>query len=298
MIARRSTVASLFGGFGRWKTVIALPVVILAAVAYAASFLLQPQYRAEVVFLVLPQQILPAYVAPALSARIEDDLRAVSAQVLNRARLREIIVDLNLYAEQSRAGAIDDAIIDDMLSHISVERERGDTFRISYTGPQPQVVQEVTHRLTMLVLKLGFTHHVQEADGTTTFLESALDETRRRLIDQGKRVHLAERQDTPSEELAVLRIEYETSVGIYKEELAKREQSRAAANAERLQLGEQFSILDRRLTPGRPISPNRWLMTLEGALTGLTLGILMLIGGWRRRLGEPPVSSRRAEATS
>jgi uncharacterized protein involved in exopolysaccharide biosynthesis len=90
-----------------------------------------------------------------------------------------------------------------------------------------------------------------------------------------------------SEELAVLKIEYEALVANYKDLLAKREQSDMAVNLERRQIGEQFSLIEPAHIPERPFSPNRPLMALIGAFAGLGLGIAMLIGGWGRRSRRP-----------
>ena len=55
--------------------------------------------------------------------------------------------------------------------------------------------------------------------------------------------------------------------------LAKQEDSKIAANLERRQIGEQFRTLDQARLPERPVSPNRPLIDLAGAMAGLAIGL-------------------------
>ncbi len=287
MLSQRSAVSSFFGGFGGWKTVIAFPVVLLAVVGYGASFLIRPEYRAEVLLLVVPQHVPQAYVGPVVNARLEEQVQNTENQILRGPRLLKIIEDLNLYAAERRAGAVGDDLVEDMRRHISIATEHSDEIRVSYTGPEPAVVARTADRLAALLIDASLRERTSMTEGVRNFLDTLLDDTRRRLIDLGKRVHNAERQNMASEDLAVLKIEYEALVANYKDLLSKREQASLAADLQRLQIGEQFSLLDPAHTPERPFTPNRWLMTLAGAVTGLGLGIAMLMSGWGRRSNRP-----------
>ena len=73
-------------------------------------------------------------------------------------------------------------------------------------------------------------------------------------------------------ELASLTRDYETLQKMYTDLLAKREQSKVAANLERRQIGEQFNVLDPARLPERPFSPNRPLLLLAGLAAGLVFG--------------------------
>jgi polysaccharide chain length determinant protein (PEP-CTERM system associated) len=79
-------------------------------------------------------------------------------------------------------------------------------------------------------------------------------------------------------ELASLMRDYETLQKVYADLLSKKEQSKVAANLERRQIGEHFSVLDPARLPEQPFSPNRPLMLLAGLVAGLTLGLA--IAGW------------------
>jgi polysaccharide chain length determinant protein (PEP-CTERM system associated) len=79
---------------------------------------------------------------------------------------------------------------------------------------------------------------------------------------------------TPQRETAMIELnrDYATIQNIYRNLLAKREESRIAADLERGQISEQFRVLDPARVPETPYSPNRWLLAGFGVLVGLILG--------------------------
>ena len=81
---------------------------------------------------------------------------------------------------------------------------------------------------------------------------------------------------TRESELIELTRDYSTLQGTYTSLLAKREDSKLAANVERQQIGEQFKILDPARVPERPFSPDRVRIVLMGAGLGLGLGLALI----------------------
>jgi uncharacterized protein involved in exopolysaccharide biosynthesis len=82
---------------------------------------------------------------------------------------------------------------------------------------------------------------------------------------------------TRQAELIELTRDYSTLKDMYTGLLAKREDSKIAANVERQQIGETFKILDPASVPERPFSPDRPRIMLMGSMLGLLIG-LGLIG--------------------
>ena len=62
----------------------------------------------------------------------------------------------------------------------------------------------------------------------------------------------------------------------YLDMLAKRENSKLAANLERRQIGEQFKLLDAARIPERPFKPDRRQINLMGMAVGLGLGLALV----------------------
>jgi capsular polysaccharide biosynthesis protein len=67
--------------------------------------------------------------------------------------------------------------------------------------------------------------------------------------------------------------DYQTALDFYNDLLKKRDQSAMAADLERHQEGENFSILDPANLPDKPSFPNHPLFALGGFVGGLGLGI-------------------------
>jgi protein tyrosine kinase modulator len=82
---------------------------------------------------------------------------------------------------------------------------------------------------------------------------------------------------TRESELTELTRDYGTLQNIYTSLLAKREDSKIAANVERQQIGEQFKILDPARIPERPFSPNRLRIQAMGSAVGLMIGFALIV---------------------
>jgi capsular polysaccharide biosynthesis protein len=78
-------------------------------------------------------------------------------------------------------------------------------------------------------------------------------------------------------EFTALTRDYNTIQNSYSSLLAKYEDAKAAAALERRQIGEQFKVLDRPRVPESPISPNRPLINLMGAMAGLGVGLGLVV---------------------
>jgi polysaccharide chain length determinant protein (PEP-CTERM system associated) len=74
-------------------------------------------------------------------------------------------------------------------------------------------------------------------------------------------------------EWTALTRDYQTIQQSYTSLLAKKEESRLAANLERQRISEQFKIISPAATPTRPSSPDRPAIVLIGILLGLACGL-------------------------
>jgi len=71
--------------------------------------------------------------------------------------------------------------------------------------------------------------------------------------------------------------DYNTVQGVYQSLLAKREESRIAANVDRQSVGEQVRVVDPPRRPSAPVSPNRRGIVLMGIAVGAGLGLALLL---------------------
>jgi polysaccharide chain length determinant protein (PEP-CTERM system associated) len=418
--------------------IIVLPVVLFGAIAMAILDQIPNKYRSDTLILVIPQRVPESYVRSTVTTRIQDRLQSISQQLLSRTRLERIIRDLDLYQAERQRMAMED-VVERMRGDIRVQMDKGDAFRVSYTATTPVMAQKVTQQLASLFIEENLRDREMLADATNAFLDTQLEDARRRLVEQEKQLEqyrvqhagelpsqlqsnlqvsqnlqtqmqglidsmnrdrdrrlvlermLLETESAPvvtaptnqekspaaqlealqqtlaslearlkpthpdvittksqirdleakiaanpelaagvrepsivtgelarrrrleslkaeiqtldlqladkesrrrdfqtqiadyetriaavparESELASLTRDYETLQRMYTDLLAKREQSKVAANLERRQIGEQFNVLDPARLPERPFSPNRPLLLLAGMAAGLAFGV-------------------------
>jgi polysaccharide chain length determinant protein (PEP-CTERM system associated) len=99
--------------------------------------------------------------------------------------------------------------------------------------------------------------------------------TKLRAVVAGYQARL-EAVPTRESEMIELMRDYDTLQKNYQSLLAKKEDSKIAANLERRQIGEQFKLLDPARLPERPFSPNRQLINMAGLLGGLLFGVVLV----------------------
>jgi polysaccharide chain length determinant protein (PEP-CTERM system associated) len=81
---------------------------------------------------------------------------------------------------------------------------------------------------------------------------------------------------TRETEMTELLRDYGTMNRLYTDLLAKKEDSKMAANLENRQIGEQFKVIDPARIPERPFSPDRTRYNAMGAAAGLAIGLLLV----------------------
>jgi polysaccharide chain length determinant protein (PEP-CTERM system associated) len=200
----------------RYKWAILVPFLVVALGTIAVARFLPDMYRSETLILVVPQRVPESYVRSTVTTRIEDRLQSIGQEILSRTRLERIIGDFNLYAKERRNGIMQD-IVEQMRRDITVEIVKGDAFRIAYVGHEPKTVMEVTDRLASLFIEENLKDRELLAEGTNAFLEAQLEDSRRRLIEQEKKLEEYRKQysgELPSQADANLQVIQNTQMQI------------------------------------------------------------------------------------
>lgn len=164
------------------------PMVLFGLIAGGVSFSMKDRYRAQTMILVVPQRVPENYVRPAVAESIEQRIASITPQIMSETRLERIITELDLYPDVRRKKGGLQALVEDLRSDINVEIIRGDLFRVTYSGDNPYKVMQVTQRLASLFVEENLKDREQLAVGTNRFLESQLDNTRRQLEEQERKV--------------------------------------------------------------------------------------------------------------
>ena len=176
----------------RWWLI--LPVVVFWSGTWAVSWFLPTVYRSETLILVEQQKVPEHYVVPNVAADLQERLQSMTQQILSRTRLRRIIDELHLYpGERPRLGP--DELVERMRKDIKIELvqtpgkpDELSAFKIYYSGADPRLAQQVTSDLTSFFIEENLRAREQQSEDTTNFLDSQLQDARKRLEEQEQRL--------------------------------------------------------------------------------------------------------------
>ncbi|MBI2221557.1 MAG: hypothetical protein HYU53_10155 [Acidobacteria bacterium] len=185
---RSYTPEEIIGTLRRRWLAVAVPAVLVALGTPIVTSLLPDVYSARAVILVVPQRVPENYVRSTVTTRLEDRLQTISQQILSRTRLEKIIADFDLYAEERKTALTEDILermrrdIDIRIDNGRGRRDDGASFSVSYDAPTALLAMKVTERLGSLFIEENLRDREILAEGTNQFLESQLEEARRRLV--------------------------------------------------------------------------------------------------------------------
>lgn len=177
----------------RHKWLIILPWLGISIGCAVVARVLPDQYRSTSLVQVVPQRVPENLVKSTVTQRIEERLPAISQQILSRTRLERIIQDFGLYAEERKTELMED-IVEEMRRGITVDMVKGDAFRIGYVSNDARTAMKVTERLASLFVEENLRDREVLAEGANQFLDSQLDDARRRLLDHEKKLEEYRRQ--------------------------------------------------------------------------------------------------------
>jgi polysaccharide chain length determinant protein (PEP-CTERM system associated) len=174
---------------------IGIPFVLGTALAFAAGKYLPNKYRSDTLIMVVPQQIPESYVKSTVTTTIEDRLATLSAQILSRSRLERIILDLDLYPSLRQTLPMED-VVERMRKDIDpIKVEGGNnrdsnsiSFHISYVSQDAKTAQKATERIASLYIEENLRDRENMAEDTNQFLDSQLEDAKRRLGEQEKKL--------------------------------------------------------------------------------------------------------------
>lgn len=178
----------------KWLALIVFAAPFSAVVGLVTS--LPNTYQASAKIVVERQQLPEAFVKSTVTSEFETRLHTISQEVLSRSRLEELINRFGLYAHL-RHQVPQEALIERMRGDIRLEigepgarraAPRGITFTVSFRGGDPNNVALVANTLASVYIEENLRVRERQATGTAEFLRVQLDETKKRLDEQERRV--------------------------------------------------------------------------------------------------------------
>jgi polysaccharide chain length determinant protein (PEP-CTERM system associated) len=200
----------------RRKWHVLVPFVVVAAGAAVIAKRLPDLYSSQATILIVPQRVPENYVAPTVTARVEDRVRTIAQQILSRTQLEKLILEFNLYQKERSTQLMEDVVAkmrDDIAVQVGQQgasrRPDSTSFQIAYVARDARTAVRVTERLASLFIEENLRDREVMAEGTNRFLESQLNDARERLAEQERKVEAYRQKYTgelPTQQQANLQI--------------------------------------------------------------------------------------------
>ena len=179
-------------GRRKWLIIFSFLFVLFGAVVYIV--VVPPQYKSTTTILIIPQRVPEAFVQSTVSIGVEGRLATIVQQVTSRTVLTKVMDELNLFPKRRRKAMPED-VIGEVRKRIEIDvaqdRRRdgsADAFSISFAYEDPKLAMLTASRLASLFIDENLRTREQQAVGTAEFLESQLQETKKKLEIQEEKV--------------------------------------------------------------------------------------------------------------
>ena len=190
MSARKYTLHEIWHLAVAYRWLILIPVALGLAAAPFLGDLIPLRYRSEALILVVPPQVGDKYVDSTVTEPVEDRLPGISAQILSRNRLEQIILQMDLYKEERSREVMEDVVERMRVRDVQTipSGRKFDTFRVAYVSDDPATAQQVTQRLADLYIDQNVQDRTRQAESTTQLIATRIEDTRQRLLEQEKKL--------------------------------------------------------------------------------------------------------------
>jgi succinoglycan biosynthesis transport protein ExoP len=176
----------------RWW--ILLPLFLVWAAVWGASWFHPLTYQSEAVILVEQQKVPDQFVVPNVTSNLQGRLQSLTEQILSRTHLQSMIDRLKLYPRHVGALNSGDPVEqmrnDIKIDLVSAPDHPGDytAFKLRYSAGSPELAQRVNGELTSLFIAENVNTQRQLSENTTDFLESQLADARANMAQQEAKV--------------------------------------------------------------------------------------------------------------
>lgn len=175
----------------RW--VIVVPLILFGIVTFVWTQTLPNRYQSEAIVLIIPAQVPVNIVKPTITDSLQERLNLMKQQILSRTRLERIIQEFDLYA-QERKTLLMEQVVEQMRADIGVNvprvtrKQEPGHFVVSFESENPQTAMLVAERLASLFVRENLEGRGMQADNTSQFLQSQVDEALRKLQEHEARL--------------------------------------------------------------------------------------------------------------
>jgi polysaccharide chain length determinant protein (PEP-CTERM system associated) len=170
--------------------------------ALAIALVLPKRYTSQTTVLVDRPTVPEEYVKSAVTEDLNHRLASMQEQILSRSRLEPIIEKFDLYAKDRRRVHMDDLIerLRSTITVVPLEPMPGTQdrtlpgFNVSVSFGEPLRAQQICTEVSSMFREQNTKQREHQATRTTTFLSTQLEEAKKKLDDQDRRLAALKRQ--------------------------------------------------------------------------------------------------------
>ena len=174
----------------RFKWLIISLLSIALTVGLVRTLTANRTYEASTLILVQPQKVPRNFVRSIVSTGIQARISTISQQIMSRSNLEKIIDQFGLYQDKEDMYLEDK--IENLRNRINVNISRAghgsEAFTIKFRGGNPDRVMRIANTLASYFMDENLKVREAQAVGTSEFLSSELEKTRKKLKIREKRL--------------------------------------------------------------------------------------------------------------
>src|SRR5688572_30689974 len=178
----------------RRKYVALVMFVIALSPVVTLAVWLPDLYQATATVLVETQQVSEEFVRSSVTSELGAPIQKFRQEVMSRARVRQLVTELDLDSDLRRKAVLFDTIVEQMRRDVGLELTgvdqhlggRGPTiaFAISYSGRDPETVAKVANTIAAFYIDEHGRMRAGQAGAFAQFLKTQLAEAKRELDAQ------------------------------------------------------------------------------------------------------------------
>lgn len=111
---------------------------------------------------------------PDVQTQTREMVATLTQQVTSRTSLESLIKQFSLY-EQMREKLPMEDVVDAMRRHIIIKPERGDVFKVTYTGADPKKVMQVANAVAARFIEENLRYREEKATETSAYVQDELN---------------------------------------------------------------------------------------------------------------------------
>ncbi|MFL6289692.1 MAG: GumC family protein [Thermoanaerobaculia bacterium] len=181
------TLSDLLRAVRRRPLWLIVPLVLCLAAAWGVLEVMTPIYRASTLVMVEKQKVPADYVKPTVTSGMEERLSTIEQQITNRSNLERIIEEMNLYPEMRRTEPIE-KVVGVARDNLTVAKKGDSVFTIFFKDPDPVKAANTANRVAELFILENLKLRENQAQGTSSFLEAELAQTKQKLEQQEAKI--------------------------------------------------------------------------------------------------------------